>query len=178
MTTSTRLTCHCGKAGIEVIGEPFLVTECLCNSCRSSAMRLGSLPDAKDMLTPLGATATAMYRKDRVRFIEGFDLLAEFRLTERSGTRRVVATCCNTPMFMELGGAHWLDVYLHLWPADSRPKPQMRTMVGDLVDTSGLPDDMPNLKKQSLSFYARLLGAWVGMGFRNPDIAIKEKLHV
>ncbi|MDO4230924.1 MAG: DUF6151 family protein [Lautropia sp.] len=178
MKTSAQLSCSCGKASIEVIGEPFLVTECMCNSCRSSAARLASLPHAKNMLSPIGATATAMYRKDRVRFVDGFDTLAEFRLAENAGTRRVVATCCNTPMFMELKGAHWLDIYLHLWPEACRPKAQLRTMVSDLGDASELPDDMPNLKNQSVSFYARLLGSWIAMGFRNPEIAIKEKLHV
>lgn len=178
MTTSTRLSCNCGKTAIEVIGAPFLVTECMCNSCRAAAARLAGLPQAENMLTPIGATVTAMYRKDRVRFTDDFDKLAEFRLTENAGTRRVVATCCNTPVFMELKGAHWLDIYLHLWPDTSRPKPQLRTMVSDLADASALPDDMPNLKKQSASFYAKLFAAWIAMGFRNPDIAIKEKLNV
>ncbi|QMT40068.1 GFA family protein [Neisseria shayeganii] len=177
MTPFTPLACRCGQTRIEVVGAPFMVTECLCNSCRAAAGRLAALPQAQNLLTPLGATATALYRKDRVRFVEGFDRLAEFRLTDDSGTRRVVATCCNTPMFMELKGAHWLDIYLHLWPAASRPKPQMRTMASDLADASALPDDLPNLPKQSLGFYAKLLGAWIGMGFKNPPIAIKEKLH-
>src|SRR5690606_8899953 len=98
--------------------------------------------------------------------------LKEFRLSPTAGTRRVVATCCNTPVFLELKGAHWLSVYLHLWPAETRPKAELRTMAGDLPDASNLPSDIPNLKSHTPAFYLKLLGAWIGMGFRNPRIAV------
>jgi hypothetical protein len=52
----------------------------------------------------------------------------------------------------------------------------MRTMAGDLPDASNLPDDIPNLKSHTVSFYAKLLGAWVGMGFRNPKIEVSGKI--
>ena len=43
-------------------------------------------------------------------------------------------------------------------------------MTGDLPDASALPVDIPNLKTHTVSFYAKLLGAWIAMGFRNPTI--------
>lgn len=173
---STTIGCACGRTLLEASGAPIVVTECLCDSCRAAAARLAALPGAVDMLTAHGATPCAEYRKDRIRIVSGAEHLAEFRLSADAGTRRVVATCCNTPVFLELKGAHWLSVYLHLWPSQARPKVQMRTMVGDLADASRLPDDLPNLKSQSLSFYAKLLSAWIAMGLRNPKIEVKEKL--
>ncbi len=41
-------------------------------------------------------------------------------------------------------------------------------MTSDLPPGASLPSDIPNAKKQSLGFFAKLFGAWVAMGFRNP----------
>ena len=68
--------------------------------------------------------------------------LREFRLSAESGSRRVVATCCDTPVFLELKGAHWLSVYLHLWPATRGPTRDPND-VGVLPDASDLPDGVP-----------------------------------
>ncbi|MGL4234761.1 GFA family protein [Tabrizicola sp.] len=175
---TVELSCRCGGTRLEVQGEPFLVSECLCTSCRAAAARLAQLPGSAPMLTTYEATATAEYRKDRVKILTGVNTLKEFRLTPTSGSRRCVATCCNTPMFLEMKGAHWLSVYLNLWPTDQRPKPQLRTMTGDLHDPSGLPQDIPNLRTHSPAFYAKLFAAWAAMGFRNPKIEVKGVLDV
>jgi hypothetical protein len=176
MTETAAISCACGRTRLALAGDPILVSECLCDSCRAAAGRLATLPGAKNVLTSYGATPCAEYRKDRVRFLSGTEHLREFRLSANAGSRRVVAACCNTPVFLEMKGAHWLSVYLHLWPEDTRPKAEMRTMVGDLLDASNLPDDIPNLKSHTVSFYAKLLGAWVGMGFRNPKVDVSGKI--
>lgn len=169
---SQRMTigCACGHTRLEVEGEPILVSECLCDSCRAAAARLAKLPGAKGILTEYAATPSAEYRKDRVRFVSGAETLREFRLSTDAGSRRVVATCCNTPVFLEMKGAHWLSLYSHLWPENARPKATLRTMTGDLPDASSLPADIPNLKSHTVSFYAKLLTSWIAMGFRNPKI--------
>jgi hypothetical protein len=47
---------------------------------------------------------------------------------------------------------------------------QLRTMVSDLPNAMHLDDRLPNAKRQTLGFYAALLGAWVAMGFRVPKL--------
>ena len=136
-----------------------------------------ALPGAPQVVDEHGATRFVLYRKDRVRFTRGGDLLREFRLKPDSPTRRVVATCCNTPAFLEFKGGHWLSVYGLLWPEGTMPPVQMRTMTSDLPDPSVLPGDVPNLRKQSGSFFAKLLGAWIAMGFRSPKIAVAGQLQ-
>lgn len=170
MSQRMMIGCACGQTRLEVEGEPILVSECLCDSCRAAAARLAKLPGARSALTCYGATPSAEYRKDRIRFVSGAESLREFRLAPDAGSRRVVATCCNTPVFLEMKGAHWLSLYSHLWPEDARPKATLRTMTGDLPDASALPADIPNLKSHTISFYAKLLTSWIAMGFRNPKI--------
>tara|TARA_R110002096_G_scaffold436100_2_gene667771 strand:- start:22052 stop:22468 length:417 start_codon:yes stop_codon:yes gene_type:complete len=122
-----------------------------------------------------GGTPFILYRKDRIAALQGTEHLSEFRLTPKSKTRRVIATCCNTPVFLEFQGGHWLSLYGCLWPEGSAPPPDLRTMTSDLPADSSLPDDILNCKRQSGRFMLKLLGAWIAMGFRVPKITYVER---
>jgi hypothetical protein len=175
MPQQTNLQCRCAAVRITVTGDAIASVECLCNSCVTAGRALATLKDAPAVLDSKDATGFVMYRKDRVNFDAGSDALKAFRLSPDAGTQRVVASCCNTPMFLELKGGHWLSLYAGLWPERDRPAVEFRTMAGDRTD---LPDDVPNLKTHSLSFYGRLFWAWVQMGFRNPRIEVKGDVDV
>ncbi|WP_439526583.1 hypothetical protein [Roseovarius mucosus] len=54
----------------------------------------------------------------------------------------------------------------------------MRTMTSDLPEGSTLPDDIPNAKKHSLGFFAKLFAAWVAMGFRSPKTPNTGEINV
>lgn len=177
MKPLTHLHCACGKVRLDVEGAPMVSVECCCNSCRAAADRLERLAGAPAFRTDFGTTPYVLYRKDRVRFSSGMDQLREFRLSPTAGSRRIVAACCNTPVFLEFKGGHWLSLYGHLWPKGECPPAKMRTMAGDLADRSVLPKDIPNLKAQSLGFFAMLFGAWVAMGFKAPKIPITGEIN-
>jgi len=179
MNDVTRLACACGQVRLEADRAPIISAECHCNSCRTAGARLRALPAAPPFLETNGGTRFVLYRKDRVRFLEGTEALKELRLEPGATTRRVVATCCNTPVFLDFENGHWLSLYGCLWPAGTLPPPELRTMTSDLPDRSVLPDDLPNGKRQSISFFAKLLGAWIAMGFRRPKITVVNgELHV
>lgn len=174
MSAPVALSCRCGAVQIEVEGAPICVTECLCTSCRQAAARLGALEGAPDLLTGYGATACGEYRKDRVTLLAGQEHLRAFRLSPDAGTRRAVADCCNTPVFIEAKGGHWLSLYAGLWPEGEMPPVQMRTMVGDLDDKgASLPGDVPNHAKFAPRFMWGLLVALFAMGFRNPEVKLE-----
>jgi hypothetical protein len=178
MTQTTKLTCACGHVHIGVSRAPIVSVECCCNSCREAGSRLQRLPDAPPILDTKGATRFVLYRKDRVHFHKGTDLLKEFRLAPEAKTLRVVATCCNTLVFLEFKGGHWLSLYGGLWPEGTLPPLEMRTMTADLPDASVLSDDVPNAKSQTLPFFVKLMGAWIAMGFRSPKVPVKGEIHV
>ncbi|HQZ13562.1 MAG TPA: hypothetical protein PK286_11825 [Devosia sp.] len=162
------VSCACGQVRLEVTGKPIISAECCCTSCRSAAGTFEALPGAHPILTAYGATRYELYRKDRVRFLSGAEHLREHRLQPDSHTRRVVAGCCNSPVFTEFEGGHWLSLYGGLWPAGTLPPLEIRTMTSDLPDPSVLPDDVTNARRQNGSFFRKLLLAWVAMGFRVP----------
>lgn len=177
MTATTELACTCGDVRIEADGSHIMSAECCCNSCREAGARIAALPGAMPVVDDKGATRFEIYRKDRVRFVSGVEQLKEFRLTPKSKTRRVVAACCNTPLFLEFQSGHWLSIYGGVWPKNTLPPLEMRTMAMDLPDPAALPDDVPNARRQSAAFMAKLLGAWIAMGFRSPKIEINGELN-
>ncbi|MDV3250932.1 hypothetical protein DevBK_06265 [Devosia sp. BK] len=166
------VTCSCEQVALELDGAPFISTECHCNSCREAAGRLQPLPLARPMLEDNGGTQFVLYRKDKVAFLRGQDLLEVFRLGPDAPTRRVISRCCNSPIFLEFQSGHWLSLYSSLWPAETRPKPELRTMTSDKTDGIALADDVPAGTAQTLRFYRKLLGAWIAMGFKTPKIRI------
>jgi Family of unknown function (DUF6151) len=177
MTAAAQITCICGHTRLEVADKPIVNVACCCNSCQSAGARLRLLPAAASVLESDGSTRFVLYRKDRVRVLKGSERLKEFRLTPQSKTRRVIATCCNTPVFLEFQGGHWLSLYSCLWPEGRLPALEMRTMTMDLPAGTVLPDDVPNARRQPISFMVKLLAAWVAMGFKAPKVAINGELH-
>lgn len=165
----SRVDCMCGKVGFEAIGEPIMTVTCHCESCRQAADRLGAMPGAVRVANEEGGTDYVMMRKDRMRCTKGEDLLVAHRLKPEASTRRVLASCCNSPMFLEFKGGHWLSVYRDRF--DTPPSIELRTMAGD----RSFGDAIPAYRSHSASFMWRLFKAWVAMGFRAPAVAPVER---
>ena len=51
----------------------------------------------------------------------GQEYLEEHRLKPDSPTRRVIATCCNSGMFLDFTKGHWLTMYRNRFPAGAPP---------------------------------------------------------
>jgi hypothetical protein len=48
-----------------------------------------------------GGVDYCLYRKDRVKIAQGAHHPREYRLKPESPTRRVAASCCGSPMFLD-----------------------------------------------------------------------------
>jgi hypothetical protein len=170
MTNQTKLTCKCGQVALELQGRPIVSAECLCTDCQNAGAFLQSLSGAPPILNQNGATRFVLYRKDKVRCEKGQECLREHRLSKDSKTRRVVAICCSTPMFLEFTKGHWLSLFGGLWPEASLPALEIRTMTRDRPAGVELPDDVPNPKTHTVLFFSKLLRAWAAMRFRAPKV--------
>lgn len=171
MTATQILACQCGRFHLQISGDPFVTSECHCNSCRDAA---GRMQTSRPMTGDNGGTPFVLYRKDRVQFLDGTGLLRGHRLSEGAPTRRVVTTCCNTPAFLEFQSGHWLSLYASLWPEATRPASQIRTMTSDLPSTAQLDTALPSGKWTTTRFYGKLLAAWIAMGFKSPKLDVEE----
>ncbi|WP_314410678.1 hypothetical protein [Pseudomonas kuykendallii] len=169
-TMKVALTCGCGQVALKIQGNPIISAECLCNDCQKAGAFLQSLPGAPSVLDNKASTRFVLYRKDRVWCEKGQSRLREYRLSEHSKTRRVVATCCNTPMFLDFTNGHWLSLYGGLWPVEALPALEIRTMTRDRPKGVELADDVPNPSTHTISFFAKLFGSWAAMRFRTPKV--------
>jgi hypothetical protein len=162
-------TCSCQHVAIELSGEPIVAASCYCASCQQAGQRfeldLGTGPVRDND----AGTRYVLYRKDRLRFTSGHDRLQEHRLTPSSFTRRLVATCCNTPMFLDMTKGHWLSIYADRLPTGIAPL-EMRVMLKDLPAGATVATDVPSFQRHNGKFFWRLIAAWIRMGLRTPQV--------
>jgi hypothetical protein len=111
-----------------------------------------------------------LYRKDRLQCVTGQEYLTEHRLKPDSATRRVVATCCNSAMFLDFTKGHWLSMFRNRFAAGA-PPPEMRVMTAERRAGVELADDVPNYPSHSGKFMLKLIAAWIAMGFRTPQLS-------
>jgi hypothetical protein len=161
--------CRCGTVELEIVGPPILRGLCYCASCQEAGRRHQAEPGADSVLGNDGGTDYVLYRKDRIRCLQGGDRLEERRLKPDSPTRRMFARCCNTAMFVDVTVGHWLTVYRDRLP-NNMPPASMRLMTAERPAGVTLPDDMANYSGRSGKFMLQLLRAWMAMGFRRPAV--------
>ena len=169
--TTRNARCACGGVEYEAIGTPITSVICYCASCQQAGRAFERLPAAPPVLETDGGTAAILYRKDRVRCVQGQEHLKEYRLKPESPTRRLVATCCNTAMFLDFTKGHWLSMYRCRF-LKGAPEIEMRVMTRDRRASVALPNDVPNYRGHSGRFMVKLLAAWIAMRFQTPNFDV------
>lgn len=164
------ISCECGAVSLEAAGPPIMSVICHCTSCRTAGRRFDARSPVAPIVDASGGTAVVLWRKDRVTCLRGCEHLKAHRLAAESPSRRMVASCCETPMFGDFTKGFWISLYRDRVP--DAPLPSMRVMTGDLAEGVTLPDDgLPRSRGRPRSFLVKLLGTWAAMGFRNPRLA-------
>jgi hypothetical protein len=159
----TIAACACGEVELEMVGAPIIVVTCYCDCCQDGGHRIEALPNAPTVVDPDGGTPYIVFRKDRVRCSKGAGLLQSLKLNGQSVTNRVIATCCNSAMFLNFDDSkHWVDVYRSRLRGTS-PPPQMRVCTKFKATDQPFPDNVPSYPGYSISFLARLLVARFSM---------------
>jgi len=167
MTTSSpalTATCACGGVVFEAVGAPIVGAVCYCDSCQTAGRRIEDLPSSPKVLDADGGTSYLLYRRDRVACVRGGERLQEHRLKPDSPTRRMVATCCNSAMFVDFTKGHWLTMYRGRFPSDAPPI-EMRLMTRHRAQGAQIANDVPSYKAHSGKFMWRLLSARIAMLF-------------
>lgn len=114
--------------------------------------------------------AVVLWRKDQVRCVRGCDQLTAYRLTPEAPSRRMVASCCETPMFGDFTRGFWILIY-RARVVDA-PAPSMRVMTSDAPNGSAFPNDgLQRYRSRPSKFVVKLLTTWLAMGLRSPKLA-------
>ena len=154
--------CTCGSVEIKAIGAPILSVACYCDDCQEGARQIEALQKAHPVLDPYGGTAYLLYRKDRMKCSKGTEHLRDYKIQNESPTRRVVATCCNSAMFLDFQKGHWFSVYRARFEGDVPPL-QMRIQTRFKPEDCEIPNDVPSYPSYPFRFIAKLMFARVAM---------------
>jgi len=155
--------CSCGDVELELIGAPIVSVVCYCDDCQEGSRLIEALPKARPIRDSAGGTAYVVYRKDRVKCSRGSQFLQGYKIREKSPTNRVVATCCNSAMFLNFDdGKHWVDIYRARFQGTA-PALQMRICTKFKAENGDVPNDVPGYPSFPLRFLAKLLGARIAM---------------
>jgi hypothetical protein len=167
--------CACAQK-FEAVGRPILTGSCYCTSCQEAGRQFEQLASAPPVLDSDSGTGLILYRKDRVQCLMGQQYLEEHRLKPDSPTRRVIAKCCNSAMFLDFTKGHWLSMFRNRFPTGAPPL-EMRVMTKERRVGIELADDVPNYSGHSGKFMLKLIAAWIAMGFRRPEITLGKTVH-
>lgn len=158
--------CSCGSVEIEAFGAPITSVICYCDFCQEGSRQIEALPNAPPVLTQDGGTAYVLYRKDRIKYAKGAELLKGYKIDEKSTTSRVVATCCSSAMVMRFDDVkHWVPVYRARLQGDLPPL-QWRICTKFRPENAGpLPTDIPSSTMYPGGFMWKLLTSRLSMLF-------------
>jgi hypothetical protein len=160
----TAISCSCGKVECAATGTPIGVAVCYCDDCQRGSQQIEALPNAAAVLEADGGTAYVLYRKDRFECIKGRELLQDLRLKESSPTRRVVAGCCNSALYLDFQKGHWVSAYRARFQG-AAPPIQMRIQTRFKPGLEQAPGDIPSYRAYPPAFFAKLLFARIAMLF-------------
>jgi hypothetical protein len=161
--TALTAACACGAVKLATNGDPIVTLSCYCGDCQEGGRRMEALPGAAPIRDRDGGTAYVIFRKDRMRCIAGAECLEARKIRERSPTNRVVATCCNSAMYLNFDdGKHWVDIYRPRIEG-GLPPIQMRVCTKFIAEGVPLSSDVPNCSGYPVTFLMKLVSAKVGM---------------
>lgn len=165
LTVTATVDCVCGQVAIEARGAPIACVICHCDDCQEGSRQIGALPNAASIEEPEGGTAYLAYRKDRVRCLRGAALLKPFKIRESSATSRMIASCCNTALFLGFDDAkHWVDLYRSRSAGEVVPV-QIHICTKSKPEACTIAPDVPQHPRYPASLLMKLLVARLAMVF-------------
>ena len=119
-------SCLCGAVQFDVIGEPFTMTYCHCESCR----RWVSAP----------VMGGCLFRSEQIQILKGAEKLTLFKRTKDTGSLRKFCCDCGSALLNEHPGIKMTDVMAVSVPG-LEFKPKLHTNYAERVISirDGLP---------------------------------------
>jgi hypothetical protein len=158
--------CRCGGVEVEATGAPIVSNVCYCADCQNGSRQIEELPNAGTVRDADGGTAYILFRKDRFNCTKGGSLLKGYKIKAGSVTNRVVATCCNSAMFMNFDkGPFWVAVYRARFQGELPPL-EMRICTKSKPGGVAIPTDVPSHPGYPPALMVKFLIAGLAMWLR------------
>lgn len=160
--------CRCGTVEVGAWGEPLAVNACYCDDCQAAAQRLEARPNSAPVADADGGTEFMLFRRDRIACTRGAERLEPMRLTDSTKTRRMIATCCGTPMYMAFDDKRpWVSAFRGSFGADAPPV-QMRICTRFKPSEAKGDDDLPSYPGYPAAMFLRIFATAPLMLFSRP----------
>ncbi len=160
--------CRCGAVEIGAWGEPIIVTACYCDDCQAAAKRLAESASVALAASDDGGTEFMLFRRDRIACTRGADRLEAMKLRAATKTRRMIAGCCATPMYVGFDDKRpWVSAFRATFGADARPV-EMRICTWFRRLEDKVEDGVRSHPGYPPAMVVRILVAWPLMLFSRP----------
>ena len=157
--------CQCGAVELSAWGRPITVNACYCDDCQAAARRLAASADSGRASRVNDGMEFMVFRRDRIACTRGANRLQAMRLTGSSKTRRMIASCCATPMYMAFDDKRpRVSAFRAPFGADAPPV-QMRICTRSKRSTKKVEAGVPSHPGYPLAMMIRILAAWPIMMF-------------
>ena len=160
--------CACGNVQLELQGQPIECLVCYCDDCQAGARQIQALMPARAaaILDADGGSNFLMYHKRRVRCVRGAQLLRFLKLKPEAATHRVVATCCQSAMYLAFDDRRfWVDIFRARLQG-AAPPVRRRIYTRFMPDPGRLPRDVPSHPKVPPSLLVKLMLAGIAQRMR------------
>jgi hypothetical protein len=135
---------------------------CYCDDCQEGSRLVEALPNAPSIRDTDGGTPYLLYRKDRFKCSRGAELLQRLRIREKSPTKRIIASCCNSAIYLDFEKGHWLSIYRARF-AGAVPPVEMLIQTRFKPKNAGNSNDVPAYTGLPIRFISKLLLARLAM---------------
>jgi hypothetical protein len=136
---------------------------CYCDDCQQGARNIEALPNAVSFRDADGGTPLLTYRDDRFKCLSGAQLLVGHKIKEDAPTRRMVASCCNSAMFLKYAPGFWVSAYRARFEGGDLPPIEMRNQIEHRRADSALPNDAPCYRGFPMRLFAKIIAARAAM---------------
>jgi hypothetical protein len=90
--------------------------------------------------------------------VSGAENLVAYKLHEHAPTRRMVASCCNSGMFLKFEPGFWVSSYRLRYSGDLPPI-EMRNQTRDRKAEMPIPSDAASFSRYPVRLFAKLIRA-------------------
>jgi hypothetical protein len=157
--------CRCGAVEVGAWSEPIVVSACYCDDCQAADERLAASANSAPAPSADGGTEFMLFRRDRIACTRGADRLEAMRLTAATKTRRMIASCCGTPMYVAFDDAPpWVSALRPPFGEDAPPV-EMRICTRFRQPEDKANDGLPSHPGYPVAMIVRILAAWPLMLF-------------
>ena len=160
--------CQCGAVEVGAWAEPIMVNTCYCDDCQAAAQQLAASADQPPAPSADGGTEFMVFRRDRIACLAGADRLQAMRLNDGTKTRRMIAGCCATPMYLAFDDKRpWVSAFRAAFGTDAPPV-EMRICTRFRQGQDTAEDGVPSHPSYPPAMIFRILAASARMLFSRP----------